>query len=413
VIYTILFSGQIKVEIGEMKCVDRCVYGAVLLCAIAIIISGCSHDEGEETVPYDPDKAPLKIGVCLPGTGASDEYGKRQWDGIRMAHQLRPAVNDTQISLIVKEPDESMGESGIAGLIENEGLCGAIYLSGVSKDERQAPLARNDDISISVMTARGCMPGNTDMHFLRIGSTLQDQARVAALYTVRSLDAGRTAIVLDQNRSSCVRLASLFSSELIRLGGNIVAIAYVGDKQDTLDSVVTSIMDRHPDSIYIPYSEDSSLEVIALFKKEHSRADIIMTNVLYEQHLLNRGGKSLDKVFMITDFHPDAMGSTWGPALMKKYEENRRELGPLETSAALSADAYLLLVELLEEVGFEDAGLRKESISGIIGVGALDRLTKYMHVSQIKKGIIREARLLYRESINPWDSDLKADIGTE
>ena len=403
-----------------MKGLDRCVYGAVLLFVIAIIMSGCSQDEGEKTFSYDPGKDPLKIGVCLPGAGESGEYGKRQWDGIRMAHELRPALNNRKISLIVKEPDESMGESGIADLIENEGLCGVIYLSGVSAEERQASLARNDEISISVMTARGCVLKDTDMQFLRIGSTLQDQARVAALYTVRSLNAGRAAIVLDQNRRSCIRLASLFSSELIRLGGNIVNIAYVGDKKDGLDSAVTLLMDRHPDVIYIPYSEDSSLEVIARLKKEHCRVDILITNVLSEQHVLLKGGKILDKVYWITDFHPDAMGSTWGPALMKKYRENRKELGTLESSSALSADAYFLLVELLEDAesakGAEvtiDTVLRKESISGIIGGGALDRLTKYMHVSQIKKGIIRKARLVYRESINPWDSDLQADIGTE
>ncbi len=403
-----------------MKYLARCLYRVVLVFVMAIIMSGCSPDDGEETLPYDPDQPPLKIGVCLPGAGASDEYGRRQWDGIRMAHELRPALNNRQISLIVKEPDENMKESSIADLIESEGLCGVIYLPGVLKEEMHGAGARNDGISISVMTARGCMPKNKEMQFLRIGSTLQDQARVAALYTAGSLNAGRAAIALDQNKSSCVRLASLFSSEMIRLGGNIVKIAYVGGASDGLDSVVTSIMDRNPDVLYIPCSEDSSLEVIALLRKQQFPGDIIMSNVVFEQDLLLRGGKILDKVFVITDFHPDAMESERGLALMKKYDKNRKELGALETSAALSADAYFLLVELLEEAGSPkgsedrlDDVLKSESITGIIGGGALDRLTKYMHICQIKKGIIREARLLYLESINPWDSDSQADIGAE
>ena len=399
-----------------MKFLDRWVYGAVLLLVIALVMSGCSHDEAEEPLSYDPDKDPIKIGVCLPGAGISDEYGRCRWDGIRMAHQLRPAVNNTKISLIVKEVDEGMGESGIADLIENEGLCGFIYLSGISQGQGPELFSRNDDPLISVMTARGCMPKNTDMQFLRIGSTLQEQARSAALFTIRSLNAGRAAIVLDQNRSSCVRLASLFSSELILLGGNIVTIAYAGSDGDSLDPAVKTIMDHSPDVIYIPYSEDTSMEVITRLKDEHVHADIIITNVPFERNVLKKGGNSLDKVFVITDFHPDAAGSAWGPALIKKYEENRKELGPLETCAALSADAYFLLVGLLDAAESEDsidAVLRKESISGIIGGGSLDRLTKYMHVSQIKKGIILGTRLLYRESINPWDSDLKADIGTE
>ena len=396
-----------------MKCLDRRVYGAVFVVVLTIIMGACSHDEGEDPVVYDPDKAPLKIGVCLPDAGSSTEYGKRQWDGIRMAYQVRPAVNNTKILLILKEPDDLVGESGLAELIENEGLCGVIYSSGVSKEKRYALGLRNDDVSICVMTARGGMTKNADMQFLRIGSTLQDQARVVALYASRSLNAGSAAIVLDQNRSSCVRLASLFSSELIRLGENIADIVYVGNKKDGLDSVAASIMEGNPDVIYMPYSEDTSLEVVALLKERHSRSKIIMTNVLFEQEFLRKGGKSIDGVFLVTDFHPEATQSRWGPALMKKYEENRKEVDPLETSSALSADAYFLLVELLEEAEAIDVVSGKESISGIIGGGALDRLTKYMHVSRIKKGIFREARLTYRESINPWDLDLKADIGTE
>jgi len=405
-----------KVEIGEMRSLNRWVYGAVLLLVIALFMRGCSHDEAEEPLPYDPDKTPIKIGVCLPGGGISNEYGRRRWDGIRMAHELRPAVNNTMISLMIKEVDESMGESGIADLMKNEGLCGFIYLSGFSQGQEPELFTRYDDPMISVMTAKGCMPKNTDMQFLRIGSTLQEQARSAALFATRSLGAGRAAIVLDQNRNSCVRLASLFSSELIMLGGTIVTIAYAGNDEDGLDSVVKSIMDRRPDVIYIPYSEDTSLDVIARLKEKDVSADIIMTGVLFEWQVLKKGGKSLDEVYLITDFHPDAAESVWGPALMKKYEDNHKELGDLETGAALSADAYFLLVGLLDAAESEDsidAVLRKESISGIIGGDSLDRLTKYMHVSQVKKGIIRGARLLYRESINPWESDLKTDIGTE
>lgn len=392
----------------------------ILLFVSIFIMSGCSRDEEEKIISYDPDKAPIKIGVCLATQNESTEYGKRQWDGVRMAHQLKPVLDNTLVALIVKQSDEIMGESGIADLIEQEGLCGIIYSAGESGAGNPAPTAGIDDVTITVMTAGGCLPGNPDMQFLKIGSSLHDQARVAALYCLRALNARGAAIVLDQNRSSAVRLASLFSSELIRFGGNIVNIAYVGNNQGNLDAAVTSIMDHNPDIVYIPYAQDTSVEAIALLRAKGCQADIIVTNVLFEQRFLKKGGGSLDGVYLVTDFHPGAVRSERGAALTAQYEKNKKEVGPLETSGALSADAYFLLLELLKVAesakGFEEALQAlsfKETISGITGGNAFERLTKHMHISQIKNGIIRGARLTYRESINPWDSDLKADISAE
>jgi branched-chain amino acid transport system substrate-binding protein len=403
-----------------MKYLNNWLYRVLFLFIVASILSSCSQDEGEEVVLYDPDREPIKMCIFLSTKRESAEYGKHQWDGVRMAHQLIPAVNNTRISLILKEPEEGAGESGIADLIEQEGFCGVIYSTGAPTKNSSEPTAKNDTVSITIMTARKCMSKKSDIQILKIGSSLQDQARVAAIFAARSLGASSAAIVLDQDKRSCVLLASLFSSELIQLGGRIVNIAYINKDREEFDTIVASIEECNPDIIYMPYSEDHSLDMIESLKQKESRAYVILTNVLLEQQFLNKGKKSLDGVYMVTDYHSDATQLDRAGELKEKFDKSRKELGLLETSSALSADAYFLLVDLLENTASEshnekaiDPITRVKSITGIVGGSSFDRLTKYMHVCQIKTGFLRHARLIYRESINPSASDFDVNIGAE
>ncbi len=403
-----------------MNYMHRWLLAIVGVFIMAAAMSGCSDDQGREALVYDPGKEPVKIGVCLPARDASAGYGNRLLDGVRMAHLLKPVINGTLITLVLRGSDEIAGSSSITDFIEQEGLCGIIYSPGSSGGADPGMNAGPDDGALTVMASLGCSPGKADLAVLKIGSTLQDQARVAALFAARSLGCRGAAIVLDEGSDSCVRLASLFSSELIRLRGKIVHISYVARDRAGLEVMVSSLVERSPDMIYVPYAEQTSADVIALIRKAGSRAFIVVTNVLSEQEFLDRGGKSLDGVYLVTDFHAAAVRSKRAGELERLYGKNRKELGTLETGAALSADAYFLAAALLENAassreveGAVDAFSRTESISGITGLGDSGRLSKSLHVSQVKTGILRGSRLIYRGSIDPGESDPQVDVGAE
>jgi len=381
---------------------------AALVLVIVLLAFGCSHDEEEENLIYDPDKEPFKIGICVPVSGETDEYSKQVFDGIRMAHEINGVIDNTKITLVMKDACEINDLNAFCEVMMQEGLQGIIYSAGEPKQNIPVFDAKADQGSFAVMAASSCMNPKTDVRVFRLGSTLIDQARVAALFAVRSLGAGSVAVVLDQKSSSCVLLASLFSSELIDAGGRIVNIAYVGDDEKGLESSVESMMQRNPDVIYMPYSEETSFRVISLAKGNESSAGMIISNVLFERKFLDKGGKDLDGIYLITDFYPGAVQSKRGEALIKRYASKRREPRALETSGALSSDAYFFLCDLLAQRPGPDAledvvGFitNMETITGINGVSTSGRLTKNMHVSQVRAGIIRGIRLIYKESINP------------
>ncbi|MBN2297481.1 MAG: ABC transporter substrate-binding protein [Deltaproteobacteria bacterium] len=391
-----------------MKKMMRHLHKAVLLLVIALVAAGCSHDEGEETLTYDPEKEPVRIGICVPAQGESDEYSKMVLDGIRMANEIKGVINDARITLVMKDSCDMADLNAVCKGMVHDGLQGLICSAGGTKQNSAAFDAEDGQGSITVMVGRNRMNPDTDVQVFRLGSTLIDQARTAALFAVQSLGAGRVAVVLDQKSSSSVLLASLFSSELINAGGRIENIAYVGDGSEELESAVVSMLQHNPDVVYMPYSEDNSHMVISLVKRKGFSEGMIISNVLFERRFLDKGGRDLDGVYLITDFHPGAVQTKRGAALLEKYAGKHKDLGALETCSALGSEAYFLLCDLLSLPQDADAVKNAdkvfasmESISGITGVAASGRITKSMHACQIHSGIIRGIRTVYKGSINP------------
>jgi len=379
-----------------------------MVLVIGFLLAGCSHDKREEALEYDPDKEPVKIGICLQEKGGPDEYSRQLLNGICIAHEIKGVIDNTKITLVMKQTCDTADLDAFSAVMLHEGLQGFIYSAGGPEKDIAAFDVKADQGSVAVMIAPGNMNSESDVQVFRIGSTMSNQARVAALFGVRSLRAGSVAIVLDQKVGGCILLASLFSSELIDAGGRIVNIAYVGDGPDELESSVAAMMCHNPDVIYIPYSEETSLRAIIKLKEMGSCSDVMISNVTSEQKFLRKGGEALDKTYLITDFHPDAVQSKRAKELMKRYAQKSRESKALETGGALSSEAYFLLCDLLmlrrDSDALEDVASLisdMETVSGMTGVDASGRITKSMHISQVHKGILRGPRLIYKESINP------------
>jgi len=375
---------------------------AALLLLIVFFTHGCSRDQGEEAPAYDPGKDPVRIGVCVPEEGISKEYSKKFLDGIRVASGIMGVINDARIELGMKDSCDSTDLDTIIEHMVQDGLQGFIIRTGVKTQSIAAFDAEQGGITV---VAAGRSNPDRKPRVLRLGSSLADQARAAALFAVRSLKTQRVAVILDQDSSSCILLASMFSSELINVGGRIENITYIEDTSEEIESSVISMMQHIPDAVYIPYSEDTTLAAISLAKKQGVSADMIVSNVMLEQRFLDEGGRDLDGVYLITDFHPGAVQSQRGAALIEEYEENPKDLGSLETCSALGSEAYFLLCDLLsqplDDVTDDTVISGGKTITGITGMSGSGRITKSMHACQIRSGIIRGTRTVYKESINP------------
>ena len=373
-----------------------------MLLLIVLLTLGCSRDKGEEEVSaYDPGKEPVRIGVCVSEKGTSKEYAEKFLDGIRVASGIMGVVNDARIELGMSDSCDTTNPDTIIEKMVQDGLQGLICIDeGVTRN-----ISAFDAEQGGIVVIAGAGRSNTDTtaRVFRLGSSLAEQARAAALFAVRSLKTPRVAVVLDQESSSCILLASMFSSELINAGGRIESITYIEDGSDEIDSSVISMMQNSPDAIYIPFSEETTLAAISLAKKEGVSADMIVSNVMLEQRFLDKGGRDLDGVYLIADFHPGAVQSQRGAALIDEYKENRKELGTLETCSALGSEAYFFLCDLLSNPDIRNDTLISmgKTLTGITGVSGSGRITKSMHACRIRSGFIRGTRTVYKESINP------------
>ena len=387
--------------------------GLVLIAGILVAgsLAGCSQGKGEQAAVSGPDAKTLEISVCMDVPHEDDLPESLIWKGIRNAHDQNRTLAGRKIELVPKQTGATTFDSleDIADFVREEGISGPILFRSSRAFEPEGGFSRDSGTFITVMPSAQCLvQKGQDCTAVQLGSSLKDRARAAALFARNSLGASDAMIVLDQDAPGSVLLASRFSSEMIALGGAVSELCILsGDKADLREALGT-VKQKDPGVIYLPYAGKTTISAIRTLRGQNLKSPVVVVNVPQEQRFLAQGGDDLDGVYVVTDFRaPSTRGkgiSSWiGRITGRPDLEAARE--PL---AALGADAYLALMDLLRE-GLRDRGIR-ESVpwpeengpsADAERLGSMDALHKRIHIYCVETGVIQGQHLKYLESIEP------------
>lgn len=372
-----------------------------------VLILGCVKDvQGDAIQISSPGRPSITIGVCLPLSGNFSEMGESQRNAIAIANKLRPMVGNIRVSLFFKD---SLGsatgarDTGMA-LSERDDVGGII--GGATTEEAGAMLEgmekskKRNSLKMPVIITTGAGPLASEYGFMwRVCSPLTDHARACARFVMKHLKGRRVGILLDPDDRTSVRLASLFSSALIGLGGTMIEIAYIHKADEDYGNVV-HLSKKKPEIIYIPYSEVCT-KVIAYARSHGVKTPFLVSNVYRESAFMHAVG-SVKDVYLITDFHPDIAHAERARQFMDEF---RKTGGVVDTNAALAADAYFLLTDALEMVTRKEKNPMRVEIptfqssdylSGNLKVDRLGMIVRDMYAS-----IVQGARLKYLDTIRP------------
>ncbi len=394
---------------GGLKILTRLVLIVGIL--VAGSLAGCSRGKGEQAVVSGTDAGPLEIAVCMdiPEDGNLPEG--LLWKGIRRAHDLNGTLAGRKVELVPKETGTRIFDSleAIAGFVREEDIRGPILFRSSRVFGPEGVFSRESGTFVTVMPSVQCLlQAGPECTAVQLGSSLKDRARAAALFARNTLNAADAMIVLDQDASGSVLLASRFSSEMIALGGAVSELCILsGDKADLQDAL-GSVKQKNPGVIYLPYAEKTTLSAIRTLRRQNLKSPVVVVNVPQEQRFLVQGGDDLDGVYLVTDFRPR---STRGERISSwiKRIAGRPESGvDSEPLAAMGADAYLVLMGLLRE-GLPDEGPVDASSApegggpspDLQGFRHPDALHKRIHVCRVETGVLRGPHLKYLESIDP------------
>lgn len=404
-----------------MKRTSACICGFLLAVAfVSATAVSCSSPSGStnDRAPVQQGD-PVKIGVYMPSSGPLAGLAKLQAEGVRAAVQMEGFTGTQPVKLVFHDQGDSPREfvKMLEGLKEPDQVSAIIACISAGTASAAADVLRERSIPLVVTSPRtaGSMPGG-DEPLVRICTTLEDQALAAARFAASTFKARRFGMILAVDDATCVRLASLFSSDVVKQGGSIVDVAYVKKNQDP-SSDLTHLVGEKPDAIYVPFSSATSLALIAKARTVEKEMPIIVSNVQPEEILLSGAGRSLEGVYVLTDFHEQAVTSSRGRRFIEFFHKNLKKRGYLGSSIATGADAYFLAVQMSPrtqnkggQAGMVQGGQWNSPMLGIQGATPSGALRHQLCVGRIQKGFMRGATLKYIGQVGLPGLDPQVDV---
>jgi branched-chain amino acid transport system substrate-binding protein len=352
-----------------------------------------------------PAAAEVKIGLYLPMTGPAAAMGQMVWEGVQVAHGLKPQVlgQPVKLSWVDTKSDKIEAANGVSRLIEKDRVA-AIIGEVISSDTLAGvPIAERAGVPNLTPTATNPLVTQNRKFAFRACFVDDLQGRVAARFAREHLKARQVAVIIDQAQDYCVGLANFFMAEFKKRGGEIVSVGYIQTGDQDFTAQISALKGKNPDLIYAPnyYAED------ALLAKQLQglgvKVPVLTGDGAQVPELLSIGGAAVEGMYFTAHFHRQGATTPLGKQYLKAYEETYKK--DLDAFTALGADSYFLLHQALEKAGSPDgarvaqvlAGTKNfPGVTGKITMGPDHNPVKGVVIIKVEKG-----KFAYQTTLNP------------
>jgi branched-chain amino acid transport system substrate-binding protein len=349
--------------------------------------------------------AQVTIGCYLPMTGPAAAMGQMVWDGIQIAHKLKPKVLDQEVKLALVDTrsDKMEAANAVSRLIEKDGVA-AIIGEVISSDSLAGgPIAERAHIPNISPTATNPLVTQNKQFAFRACFADDLQGKVAARYAWEHLKARRVAVIIDQAQDYCVGLSLYFMREFKRLGGDIVSMTHIQTGDQDFSAQIAAIKAQKPDLIYAPnyYAEDALLA--RQLKNLGVEVPILTGDGAQVAELITLGGPAVDGMYFTAHFHRDQAATPLARDFRKAYEDqHKKELGAF---TALGADSYFLLMNAITQANSLDGTKIAQTlaetkgfpgVSGAITMGPDHDPMKGVVIIKVEKG-----KFVYQTTMQP------------
>jgi branched-chain amino acid transport system substrate-binding protein len=347
----------------------------------------------------------VKIGLYLPMTGPAAAMGQMVWEGVQVAHRLKPQVLGQPVKLVLLDTksDKIEAANAVSRLIEKDKVA-AIIGEVISSDTLAGvPIAERAEVPNISPTATNPLVTQNRKYAFRVCFVDDLQGRVAARFAREHLQARRVAVLIDQAQDYCVGLANYFQEEFKRRGGEIVGVSYIQTGDQDFSAQISALKGKNPDLIYAPnyYGED------ALLAKQLQdlgvKATILTGDGAQVPELLSIGGKAVEGMYFTAHFHRRGAVTPLSKNFLKAYEETYKK--DLDAFSALGGDAYFLLLNAMEKAGTTNGPKVAQTlaqtrnfpgVTGKITMGPDHNPRKGVVVLKVEQG-----KFAYQTTINP------------
>ncbi len=352
-----------------------------------------------------PAAAQIKIGLYLPMTGAAAAMGQMVWEGVQVAHKLKPKVlgKEVRLALVDTKSDKMEAANAVSRLIEKDRVA-AIIGEVISSDTLAGgPIAERSQVPNISPTATNPLVTQHKQFAFRACFADDLQGKVAARFAREHLKAKRVAVLIDHAQDYCVGLSHYFMREFKRLGGQIVSMTYIQTGDQDFSAQIAALKATKPDLIYAPnyYAEDALLA--RQLKNLGVEVPILTGDGAQVPELITLGGPAVNGMYFTAHFHRDQAATPLARDFRKAYEKNHnKELGAF---TALGADSYFLLLHAITQANslegpkIAQALAETKDFPGVSGTLTMDENHNPIKGVVIIK--VDQGKFLYQTTIQP------------
>ncbi|MBA4386743.1 MAG: hypothetical protein C0404_02110 [Verrucomicrobia bacterium] len=338
-----------------------------------VIVAACSV---LALVANAQEKKEIKVGVCLPLSGALAAYGKSTLEGIKMrVEEINQAggVNGVQLKLLV---EDNMGDSNKAIDTYNKlaGSDGVVAVLGPITSTCALSVRRAaTKLKVPVIAPTATNDKVTKDHGFMFRACFNDsfQGTVIANFAIK--DAKKAATLIDLNSDYSKGLAKSFAEAFVKNGGKMVAEEKYQQKDTDFSTQLRKVKESGAEVLFVPGYVPELPLIIKQTKAVGVPAKLCGADGWDNNETINGSGDNIEGshivgAFSVEDARPPVK------AFLDAWNK-RTNGGRPGTFEALGYDSASLAAEALKSGGTPDAVVKGlfaikdfEAVSGTITI---------------------------------------------
>lgn len=376
--------------------------------AASLVLTACTKTEtGGETGTTEPAGDVIKIGVFEPLTGANAGGGEMETEGIKLANKLYPEVLGKKVELVIADNKSDKVEAGnaVAKLIEKDKVSAIIGSWGSGFSMAAGEAVKTAQIPTVAPSATNPLVTEGNDFYFRACFIDTFQGKVLAQLAYNELGARKAAIIQEINNDYSVGLAKFFKDEFIALTGDpnsIVETSNYNTGDQDFTAQLTNVKSKNPDVIFAPGNFTESAMLISQAKGLGITAPFLGGDTWETPEFLSVGGDAVNGAMITTFFAVEKPITELSGEFVEAYKaEYNTEPSAV---AALGFDAYLMILQAIEEAGgVEDTVKVRDILAATTDFeGATGRFSLDENGDAIKDVIIKtveDGKFVYKTTI--------------
>lgn len=311
--------------------------------ATALFLAGCSGGKEAKNESY-------VIGIALPLSGSSAEYGEELKQGAELAVKLANdagGINGKKIEVIVKDDKSDPKEAtAVASSFGNDkSVLGVVGHFNSSATLAAAPIYNKHRL-VTVSPASSS-PNVTDAgdYIFRVITSDAFQAQYVSDWSVE--EGFKTAAVIYDQTDFGTGLKDVYTARAKENGLKIVnSESYVAGQTKDFTTILTKVKQNNPDVIFIGGLANDAATIVKQARNAGIQSTFIGVDSLYSPTLIELGGESAEGLLLPGFYDPNSKRKATQDFIAAYKKEYGKDPGAY---AAYAFDAASVLIEAFKE----------------------------------------------------------------